>query len=46
MGKVAILGGGNGAFAMASDFALQGYEVMMWSKYFDEFKEIEKTHTI
>ncbi len=46
MGKVAILGGGNGAFAMASDFALQGYEVRMWSKYFDEFKEIKKTHTI
>lgn len=44
--KVAILGGGNGAFAMASDFALQGYEVRMWSKYFDEFKEIKKTHTI
>jgi opine dehydrogenase len=44
--KVAILGGGNGAFAMASDLALQGFEVRMWSKYFDEFKEIEKTHTI
>ena len=44
--KVAILGGGNGAFAMASDLALQGYEVRMWSKYFDEFKEIKKTHTI
>lgn len=44
--KVAVLGGGNGAFAMASDFALQGFEVRMWSKYFDEFKEIEKTHTI
>jgi opine dehydrogenase len=44
--KVAVLGGGNGAFAMASDFALQGLEVRMWSKYFDEFKEIKKTHTI
>ncbi len=44
--KVAILGGGNGAFAMASDLALQGLEVRMWSKYFDEFKEIKKTHTI
>src|SRR5512139_1224322 len=44
--KVAILGGGNGAFAMASDLALQGFEVRMWSKYFDEFKEIKKTHTI
>ena len=47
MGKrVAILGGGNGAFAMASDLALQGFEVRMWSKYFDEFREIKKTHTI
>jgi opine dehydrogenase len=44
--KVAVLGGGNGAFAMASDLALQGYEARMWSKYFDEFKEIKKTHTI
>ena len=44
--KVAVLGGGNGAFAMASDLALQGFEVRMWSKYFDEFKEIKKTHTI
>jgi opine dehydrogenase len=44
--KVAILGGGNGAFAMASDLALQGFEVRMWSKYFDEFKEIQKTLTI
>jgi opine dehydrogenase len=44
--KVAILGGGNGAFAMASDLALQGFDVRMWSKYFDEFKEIKKTHTI
>jgi opine dehydrogenase len=44
--KVAILGGGNGAFAMASDLALQGFEVRMWSKYFDEFKEIKKTQTI
>jgi len=44
--KVAILGGGNGAFAMASDLALQGFEVRMWSKYFDEFEEIKKTRTI
>jgi opine dehydrogenase len=44
--KVAILGGGNGAFAMASDLAMQGFEVRMWSKYFDEFREIKKTQTI
>lgn len=44
--KVAVLGGGNGAFAMASDLALQGFEVRMWSKFFEEFKEIKKNHTI
>ena len=46
MKRVAILGGGNGAFAMASDLALQGFEVRMWSKYPDEFKEVKKTLTI
>jgi opine dehydrogenase len=44
--RVAVLGGGNGAFAMASELALQGFEVRMWSKYFDEFREIKKTRTI
>jgi opine dehydrogenase len=44
--KVAVLGGGNGAFAMASDLALQGFEVRMWTKRFEEFSEIKKTHTI
>jgi opine dehydrogenase len=46
MKRVAVLGGGNGAFAMAADLAFQGFEVRMWSKYFDEFKEIKKTYTI
>jgi len=45
-GKVAVLGGGNGAFAMASDLSLQGYEVRMWSKYPEELEEIKKSHTI
>ena len=44
--RVAVLGRGNGAFAMASDLALQGFEVRMWSKPFDELEEIQKTHTI
>jgi opine dehydrogenase len=44
--RVAVLGGGNGAFAMASDLALQGFEVRMWSNAFDELREIQKTHTI
>lgn len=46
MKRVAVLGGGNGAFAMASDLALKGFEVRMWSKYFDEFEEIKETHKI
>ena len=46
MKRVAVLGGGNGAFAMASDLALSGFEVGMWSKYSDELSEIRKTHRI
>ena len=30
--KVAVLGGGNGSFAAAGDFALQGHEVRMWRR--------------
>jgi opine dehydrogenase len=30
--KVAILGGGNGSFAAAGDFALQGHEVRLWRR--------------
>ncbi len=44
--KVAVLGGGNGAFAMASDLGLQGFEVRMWTKYFEELKEAGRTHAI
>lgn len=44
--KVAVLGGGNGAFAMASDLSLQGHEVRMWSKFPSELEGIRKTHTI
>ncbi len=30
--KIAILGGGNGSFAAAADFALQGHEVRLWRR--------------
>ena len=30
--KIAVLGGGNGSFAAASDFALQGHEVRLWRR--------------
>ncbi|HME43191.1 MAG TPA: NAD/NADP octopine/nopaline dehydrogenase family protein [Syntrophorhabdales bacterium] len=44
--KVAVLGGGNGSFAAAADFALQGCEVRMWSKFPEELKTIRDTGTI
>ena len=30
--KIAVLGGGNGSFAAASDFALQGHDVRLWRR--------------
>jgi opine dehydrogenase len=30
--KIAVLGGGNGSFAAAGDFALQGHEVTLWRR--------------
>ncbi len=30
--KIAVLGGGNGSFAAAGDFALQGHEVWLWRR--------------
>jgi opine dehydrogenase len=30
--KIAILGGGNGSFAAAADFALQGHDVRLWRR--------------
>ena len=44
--KVAVLGGGNGSFAMASDLSLLGFEVRMWSRFPEEFNEIRSTRTI
>src|SRR5258708_5741573 len=30
--KIAVLGGGNGSFAAAGDFALQGHQVRLWRR--------------
>ena len=30
--KIAVLGGGNGSFAAAGDFALNGHEVRLWRR--------------
>jgi opine dehydrogenase len=30
--KIAVLGGGNGSFAAAGDFAMQGHEVQLWRR--------------
>ena len=30
--KIAVLGGGNGSFAAAGDFALQGHEARLWRR--------------
>ena len=30
--KIAMLGGGNGSFAAAGDFALQGHDVRLWRR--------------
>src|SRR6187402_354106 len=30
--KIAVLGGGNGSFAAAGDFALQGHHVRLWRR--------------
>ncbi|MEA2940871.1 MAG: opine dehydrogenase, partial [Bradyrhizobium sp.] len=30
--KIAVLGGGNGSFAAAGDFGLQGHEVRLWRR--------------
>src|ERR1700712_4391184 len=30
--RIAVLGGGNGSFAAAGDFALQGHDVRLWRR--------------
>ncbi len=33
--RIAVLGGGNGSFAAAGDFALQGHDVRLWRRHAD-----------
>jgi opine dehydrogenase len=40
--KIAVLGGGNGSFAAAGDFALQGHEVRLWRRNAAEVTEHRK----
>lgn len=40
--KIAVLGGGNGSFAAAGDFALQGHEVRLWRRDVDAVAEHNK----
>ena len=37
--KIAVLGGGNGSFAAAGDFALQGHDVRLWRRDADQAAE-------
>jgi opine dehydrogenase len=37
--KIAVLGGGNGSFAAASDFALQGHDVSLWRRDMSQVAE-------
>jgi opine dehydrogenase len=37
--KIAVLGGGNGSFAAAGDFALQGHDVRLWRRDADQVRE-------
>jgi opine dehydrogenase len=44
--KIAVLGGGNGAFAMAADLSLQGHEVRLWSRSFSAGEPLLKMRNL
>ena len=44
--KIAVLGGGNGAFATAADLSLQGHEVRLWSRSLSTIESLLKTRKI
>lgn len=44
--KVAVLGSGNGAFAMAGDLALRGFEVALWALKPEWLESIRESKTI
>jgi opine dehydrogenase len=37
--RIAVLGGGNGSFAAAGDFALAGHDVRLWRRDVQAVKE-------
>ena len=44
--NIAVIGGGNGSFTMAGDFALAGYRVRMWSDAPKRHETLFQTKTI
>jgi opine dehydrogenase len=43
--KIAVLGGGNGSFAAAGDFALQGHDVRLWRRNADAVEAHRAAHS-
>ena len=44
--KIAVLGGGNGAYAAAADLALAGHEVALWRRSGTHFAQVLESQTI
>jgi len=44
--ELAVVGGGNGSYTMAGDFALAGHKVRMWPGSKDRHAELYRKHTI
>lgn len=44
--KVAVVGGGNGSYTMAGDFALAGHRVRMWPGAREKHAELYRKETI
>ncbi len=44
--KVAILGGGNGAYATAADLALAGHRVRLWRRSVEDLRAVQDAGTI
>lgn len=40
--SLAVLGGGNGAFSMAADLAIKGFDVRLWSPYDQEMAPVRE----
>jgi len=44
--EIAVLGGGNGAYAAAVDLSEQGHQVRLWRRNAHAFGELQQTHTL